>query len=79
MVHALHNTRTPSRITLAAALLPIVFEVAAEWLGLYQSTALSRSVSGAALGFILAFIVVPVAIEAVQQLSAKETSTIMQH
>ncbi len=76
-VRGLHNTRTPSRTFLFATLLPIVLEVATEWVGLYQSTALTRSLTGAFLGFILSFIVLPVAIEAGQQLSNK-SSTIMQ-
>jgi uncharacterized membrane protein len=76
-VRGLHNTRTPSRALLFATLSPIVLEVASEWVGLYQSSALTRSLTGAFLGFILSFIVLPVALEAAQQLSNK-SSTIMQ-
>lgn len=68
LVRGLHTLRIPSRWLLLAAFVPVAFEVATEWVGLYHSTMFSRSLTGGALGATLAFFILPAALEATRQL-----------
>ncbi len=69
--------RTPSRAILILALLPIVFEVAAEWAGLYTSTVWTRAITGGMFGYVVSLILFPTAIEGVQQLVPRKSPTLL--
>lgn len=62
--------RIPSRWLLLVVFVPVALEVATEWIGLYQSTVVTRSLTGGALGAILSFFILPTVLEAVHQLFA---------
>ncbi len=71
--HGLGTVRIPARSVLALALLPIVFEVAAEWVGLYASTVLTRTITGGVFGYVVSLVLLPTAIEGAQQLVQRKT------
>ncbi len=54
----------PHRRWLFAAAVPMLLDVAAMVLGVHESSVLTRTVSGAILGFLLAFYCLPVALDA---------------
>jgi uncharacterized membrane protein len=60
--------RMPSRLLLFIALAPMVFDAGAGFLGLYESSFLTRSLTGALFGAILPFFIIPAAIEGASQL-----------
>lgn len=60
--------RVPSRFVVLAAVAPMIIDVAAGMLGLHDSTIVTRLITGTAFGVIIAFVILPVAIEAVGQL-----------
>ncbi len=66
--HGLRAENTPSRHVVLLTLLPIACEVAAEWVGLYAGTALTRALTGGVFGYVASLIILPTAIEGVQQI-----------
>ena len=58
----------PSRLLLFAALLPMVFDAGAGFVGLYSASFLTRSLTGALFGAILPLFIIPAAIEGASQL-----------
>jgi uncharacterized membrane protein len=72
----LGTTRTPSRGILLLTLLPIVFEVAAEWVGLYTSTVWTRAITGGMFGYVVSLYIFPTAIEGMQHLGRRTTTTL---
>ncbi|MER3523412.1 MAG: hypothetical protein C4326_04925 [Ignavibacteria bacterium] len=73
-VRGLRNLCVPPRSVLLLALAPITVEVATEWVGWYSSSPFTRSLTGALLGFVLAFTILPVALEAVQQIADRRAA-----
>jgi uncharacterized membrane protein len=76
IVPRLHDSLHP-RSVLLVAMLPMLVDVVAEFLGVHSSTFLTRSITGALFGFVVSFILLPTAIEGVQQLfTLKKNPTI---
>jgi uncharacterized membrane protein len=75
IVRNLQGFRFPRRVLLIAALLPMVADVALNLTGIHESGLLSRLVTGAIAGIVLAFIVLPAAFGAVRQLVARRQPT----
>jgi uncharacterized membrane protein len=68
LLYDLHRRAVPSRALLLAALVPMVLDAAAGFLGLYETSYLTRTLTGALFGLVLPFFIIPVAIEGVSQL-----------
>ncbi|MDL1891403.1 DUF2085 domain-containing protein [Sphingobacteriales bacterium CHB3] len=63
----LFRNSTHTRSILFAVLLPMLLDVVAEFAGIHDSTFLTRTITGALLGLVLPLVILPVAIEGVQQ------------
>ncbi|MGB9180750.1 MAG: DUF2085 domain-containing protein [Pyrinomonadaceae bacterium] len=59
LVRSLKRTDTPSRVWLFVAAAPTVVDFALSYFGIWANTHLSRSVTGALLGAVCAFYVIP--------------------
>jgi uncharacterized membrane protein len=59
IVRSLLSTRTPARIWLFMAALPTVIDFSLGFLGIWQNTHLSRFATGALLGAVAAFFIMP--------------------
>ena len=68
LVRRLQEPRVPSRLVVVGAVLPMVLDVVAGMLGLHDVTTPTRLATGAVFGFVIPFVILPVAIEAVRQL-----------
>jgi uncharacterized membrane protein len=68
LFYDLNSTKMPSRILLLIALAPMVFDAGAGFLGLYEVSFLTRTITGALFGLILPFFIIPAAGEGVDQL-----------
>lgn len=69
----LFRNSTHTRLVLFAVLLPMLLDVVAEFAGIHDSTFLTRTLTGTMLGLVLPFVILPVAIEGVQQLVAQKS------
>ena len=67
-----HSLR-PSRLLLAIAVSPMLLDVVTGMLGVHNVTNLTRAMTGAFFGAIIPFVIIPTAIEAVEQLLAGST------
>lgn len=74
---SLDDVRIPSRALLVAAMLPMLIDVGLGVLDIHESSLATRVFTGAIFGLVLPFIILPVALEAVQQLV--KPPTIVQH
>jgi uncharacterized membrane protein len=74
--HGLRARNTPSRNVLLLTLLPIAWEVATEWIGLYTSTVLTRALTGGVFGYVASLVILPTAIEGVQQIVHRTSTTV---
>ncbi len=68
VIRRLRDTALPHRLVLAAALLPMLADVALSLSGYWTSTQLSRALTGSVFGLAAAFFIVPAAVEGVAQL-----------
>jgi uncharacterized membrane protein len=59
---------TPGRAVLFAAAIPMLLDVGFMWLGVYQGSTAFRVLTGGWFGVIVPFLIIPAAIEGVQQL-----------
>ncbi len=64
LLRPLDRPALPGRRWLLAAALPMVLDVAAAFSGLHESTPVTRLITGALLGFALAWFCLPVALDA---------------
>lgn len=81
-IRGLRNHSVPPRSVLLLTLAPVAFEVATEWVGCYSSSPFTRSLTGGVFGFVLALTILPVTLEAVQQIAnrrATDSPTINRH
>lgn len=67
------------RSLLFAALLPMLLDVGLDFIGIHSSTFFTRTITGSLFGIVVPFVVIPVAIEAVQQIFATKPFTIVEH
>jgi uncharacterized membrane protein len=67
-IRRLSNVRTPHRNVLFIAMLPMILDVVLDFAGIHNSNFVTRTVTGALLGVVLPYFVLPAAIEGVQQL-----------
>ena len=77
-VSSLRFSTAPSRRVLLAALLPMIIDVGLDFLGIHDSSILTRTLTGVLFGITIPFFVVPSAIEGVQQIVAERHITIPQ-
>lgn len=70
LLYDLRRPDMPSRALLLVALLPMVFDAGMSFLGLYEASFLTRTLTGALFGVILPLFIIPVAIEGAGQLSS---------
>jgi uncharacterized membrane protein len=68
LIYDLRRPTLPPRVLMVVALVPMVFDAGAGFLGLYEDTFLIRTVTGALFGLVLPLFVVPAAIEGASQL-----------
>lgn len=68
LIYDIRHPAMPSRTLLLVALVPMVFDAAAGFVGLYESSFLTRTLTGALGGVVLPLFIIPVAIEGVSQL-----------
>jgi uncharacterized membrane protein len=68
LIRDLQRPAMPSRTLLTLAVLPMALDAGANFLGIYEATFLSRTLTGALFGLLLPFVVLPVAIEGAGQL-----------
>ncbi len=68
VIRGLRNTALPHRLVLAAAVLPMLVDVALSLAGCWTSTQVSRALTGSVFGLAAAFFIVPAAVEGVTQL-----------
>lgn len=68
LIYNLSRPTQPPRMLMFVALLPMVFDAGAGFLGLYEDTFFIRTVTGALFGLVLPLFVVPAAIEGASQL-----------
>ncbi|MBX2991115.1 MAG: DUF2085 domain-containing protein [Bacteroidetes bacterium] len=68
-----HNS-VRTRFVLFAVLLPMLLDVVGEFAGIHDSTFLTRTITGALLGLVLPFVILPAAIEGVQQLVVQRSA-----
>jgi uncharacterized membrane protein len=73
--HSITPLLQHSRGILVAALLPMLIDVALEFLGIHESTYATRTITGIIFGIVIPFFVLPAAIEGVQQLVAPKRIT----
>jgi uncharacterized membrane protein len=71
MVRSLHEVNLPSRRTIGLCLLPMVLDVAASVIGLHPSSTITRVFTGSIAGTVLAFAIVPAALEGVREMIAQ--------
>ena len=67
-LRSMKNPTIPSRGWLIAAIAPMALDVFAGLLGIHEVTNVTRTITGATFGILLPFVIIPAAIEAVQQL-----------
>jgi len=68
LMYDLRRPAMPSRGLLLLALLPMVLDAAGGFLGLYEASFLTRTLTGALFGLVLPLFIVPAAIEGASQL-----------
>lgn len=76
LVRPLRQPHAPSRGLLILALMPMLIDVAAGISGIADVTATSRLVTGAAFGFLIPFVVLPVVLGAVHEWRTQSTPVI---
>ncbi|MEO8166843.1 MAG: DUF2085 domain-containing protein, partial [bacterium] len=74
-VRSLTTPAIPHRNWLLLSLLPMLIDVGLEVLNLHDSTFATRTLTGSAFGAVVALYILPAAIEAMQQISAKRFSS----
>ena len=67
-IRSVQHPATPSRWLLIGALLPMVLDVFTGLLGMHEITNTTRTLTGSVFGLLLPFIIIPIAMEAIQQL-----------
>lgn len=75
-IRKLTSTQTPRRVVLVLVVIPMVIDVGLEFIGVHNSTFLTRALTGSLFGIVIPFFVLPAAIEGVQQLVAPQQVTI---
>lgn len=65
VIRSVNRAVLPHRRWLVLAALPMLLDVAAGVAGFHESTLVSRSVTGALIGMVLPFYIIPAAVEAV--------------
>ena len=68
LIYDLQHPDMPSRAWLLVAFLPMVFDAGMSFLGFYDASFLTRTLTGALFGIVLPLFIVPVAIEGASQL-----------
>lgn len=68
LVYDLQHPAMPARILLLIAFVPMVFDAAAGFVGLYESSFLLRTLTGALFGVVFPLFIIPAAIEGAGQL-----------
>jgi uncharacterized membrane protein len=63
LIYNLQRPAMPPRLLLLVALLPMVFDAGTGFLGFYEATFLSRTLTGALFGLLLPLYIIPGAIE----------------
>ena len=74
-LRAIEMPQYPPRSVLLAASVPMVVDVIGGILGIHTVTAVSRLLSGATFGFVAPFVIIPAAIEALQQMCPHVVAT----
>jgi uncharacterized membrane protein len=70
----LRSPQIPSRLTFMLALAPMLVDVALAFLGIHESTQITRLVTGTFFGVMLPFVVLPVYLGAVHEFSSRSTT-----
>lgn len=70
---SLGDVRIPGRALLFAAMLPMLVDVGLSVLNIHESSLVTRAITGSVFGIVMPFIILPVGIEAVQQLLKQPT------
>jgi uncharacterized membrane protein len=68
LLYDIGQPRMPSRLLLLVAVVPMVFDAGAGFLGLYETSFLMRTLTGALFGAVLPLFIIPAAIEGASQL-----------
>lgn len=68
LLRSVKDAHDSSRTWLIVAVSPMAFDVFAGLLGVHEVTNATRAITGATFGLLLSFVIIPAAIEAVQQL-----------
>jgi len=68
LIYDINRPRMPSRTLLLVALAPMVFDAGTGFLGLYEASFLTRTLTGALFGLVLPLFILPAAIEGASQL-----------
>ncbi len=68
LIYDIRRPVMPSRALLLLALLPMLFDAAAGFLGIYDVTFLTRTLTGALFGLLLPLFIIPAAIDGAGQL-----------
>lgn len=76
VVRPVHDMLHPRNV-LMVAVLPMVLDAGLEMLGLRESTFLTRTLTGGVFGLVVPFIILPAALEGVQQIVASPHSASM--
>jgi uncharacterized membrane protein len=69
LIRPLRDLRSPSRRTLVLAILPMIVDVALAFAGVHESNTISRLMTGSLFGVLLPFVVLPVYLGAIHELS----------
>jgi len=68
LFYSIEQPGTPSRTLLFLVLAPMIFDAGAGFLGLYEASFLTRTLTGALVGIVLPLYIIPAAIEGANQL-----------
>jgi uncharacterized membrane protein len=78
LIHSVREPRSPSRLVLILAVIPMLLDVVLGIAGISDVTAYSRLLTGTFFGFLIPFVVLPVALGAVHERSLQPTTAVHQ-